>query len=448
MAQKDLKKVLEKLEKDLERNSAVYRELVSDKKVHFIFLDKKDLKEQVKQELTLRRGGFSKLPDSIENIVETECDAMFEYLKQRLKPQNFNSSTRKIFFTEQFKETSNTFEVILAVKKDRGSRNIFGHFRRIKQIAQKNLVKKLNTQIKKLNTGRSNKLKEINSAEFLNVGHFEENAVSMQRKRAVESALFNFGQKGSPEVVSFINDLKDTLKLTIKKNPGDPIDTIGVGLESSFLNKKRGREVEAKLAPELNKTLARVMEELDAAGLKGSLSAEERRIRQIENELALAASSNKKIRTNIRKKKVSKKKTKADFTKKTKASKGKAFKDTSKAPKVVFDQKQSRAGSTISLLALLNSQLTKTVQANMGSPRLENRTGRFASSIRALDIQKTKQGFLSIGYTYQKDPYQVFEKSSGSRFSSSERDPRDLIDASIREIAAQMVTTRLYTRRV
>ena len=114
----------------------------------------------------------------------------------------------------------------------------------------------------------------------------------------------------------------------------------------------------------------------------------------------------------------------------------------------MFDTKQSRAGSTISLLALLNSQLTKTVSANMGSPRLENRTGRFASSVRAVDVQKTKQGFLSIGYTYQKDPYQVFEKSSGSRFSSLERDPRSLIDTSIREIAAQMVTTKLYTRRV
>jgi hypothetical protein len=448
MAQKDLKQILKKLEADLERNSAAYRDLVSDKKVHSISLDRQELRTQVKEELTLRRGGFSKLPASIETIVDEECDRMFEYLKQRLKPENFNASTRKIFFTEEFKETPNSFIVLLAVKKDKGSRNVFGHFRRIKQIAQKNLVKKLNIQIKKLNSNRSNKIEEINSSEFLNVGHFEENAVSMQRKRAVENALFNFGQKGSKEVAPFISDLRDSLKLKIKKHPGDPIDIIGVGLESSFLNKKRGREVEAKLAPQLNQALARVMENLDAAGLKGSMSAEERRIQMVENELANIASSTKKITTNIRKKKISKKKTKTENSNKTKVARAKSFKDNTKAPKVVFDTKQSRAGSTISLLALLNSQLTKTVSANMGSPRLENRTGRFASSVRAVDVQKTKQGFLSIGYTYEKDPYQVFEKSSGSRFSSLERDPRSLIDTSIREIAAQMVTTKLYTRRV
>ena len=48
----------------------------------------------------------------------------------------------------------------------------------------------------------------------------------------------------------------------------------------------------------------------------------------------------------------------------------------------------------------------------MGAPRLENRTGRFASSARVTDITSTKQGFPSIGYTYEKNPYSVFEKQA------------------------------------
>ncbi len=75
-------------------------------------------------------------------------------------------------------------------------------------------------------------------------------------------------------------------------------------------------------------------------------------------------------------------------------------------------------------------------------------TGRFAGSVRATDIAITAKGHPSIGYTYQRNPYEVFEASSGSKFSSRERDPRSLIDASIREIAAQQAIGRLFTRRV
>ena len=84
----------------------------------------------------------------------------------------------------------------------------------------------------------------------------------------------------------------------------------------------------------------------------------------------------------------------------------------------------------------------------MGPPRLENRTGRFAASVRITDVTKTRKGFPSVGYTYQRDPYQVYESTSGSRFGSLERDPRTLIDKSIREIAAELAIGRIYTRRV
>ena len=50
--------------------------------------------------------------------------------------------------------------------------------------------------------------------------------------------------------------------------------------------------------------------------------------------------------------------------------------------------------------------------------------------------------------TYAKEPYQVYETTSGSRFADAFRDPRPLIDQSIREIVAQFGLGRLYTRRV
>jgi len=101
------------------------------------------------------------------------------------------------------------------------------------------------------------------------------------------------------------------------------------------------------------------------------------------------------------------------------------------------------------LMALINAKLPQTVARNMGPPGLENRTGRFAGSVRVTDVNRTAQGHPSIGYSYQKNPYQVFEMSHGDpRWATPDRDPRKLIDASIREIAAQFAIGRFYTRRI
>lgn len=101
--------------------------------------------------------------------------------------------------------------------------------------------------------------------------------------------------------------------------------------------------------------------------------------------------------------------------------------------------------SQVKLYAALNAKINAVVAKNMELPGLQYQTGRFASGVKITDVSKTPQGFPSIGYTYQLYPYQTFEP--GFAQGSTDRDPRKLIDRSIREIAAQMVTGRLYTRR-
>ena len=112
-----------------------------------------------------------------------------------------------------------------------------------------------------------------------------------------------------------------------------------------------------------------------------------------------------------------------------------------------------KAGQTInpiSLMAILNAKIGAKIIENMGYPGLENRSGTFAGSVRVLDVSFTKQGFPSIGYTYQANPYQVFETGGRGKapWASNDRDPRRLIDRSIREIAAEHLTGRFYTRRM
>ena len=103
----------------------------------------------------------------------------------------------------------------------------------------------------------------------------------------------------------------------------------------------------------------------------------------------------------------------------------------------------------LSYINEINKRLPRKVEENMGAPALESRTGRFAQSVKAVNVTKTTQGHPSIGYTYAKNPYQVFELGEGKKpWASTDRDPRQVIDRSLREIAVELALGRFYTRRL
>lgn len=105
--------------------------------------------------------------------------------------------------------------------------------------------------------------------------------------------------------------------------------------------------------------------------------------------------------------------------------------------------------SALQVIAYINARLQQTIEKNMIPPALESRTGRFSGSVKVLNMIRTRQGLPSFEYTYDKNPYQVFEMGIGrSPWATPQRDPRKLIDKSIREIATEMLQGRLYTRRV
>ena len=106
----------------------------------------------------------------------------------------------------------------------------------------------------------------------------------------------------------------------------------------------------------------------------------------------------------------------------------------------------------ITLMNILNKKLPATIRDNMGHPALQNVSGRFATSVR---VQKVTPALgrsrpATIQYSYDTDPYQVFETGGrgDSRWATRGRDPRVLIDKSIREIAAETMMTRFVTQRL
>jgi len=105
--------------------------------------------------------------------------------------------------------------------------------------------------------------------------------------------------------------------------------------------------------------------------------------------------------------------------------------------------------SYLDLMTLINDRLPPRVRANMGSPGLNNRTGRLSESARVVGITTTGQGFPSIHFTYQRDPYDVFDPVAGRQpWNTPERNPRTLVERSVRELATELGMGRFYTRRV
>jgi hypothetical protein len=103
----------------------------------------------------------------------------------------------------------------------------------------------------------------------------------------------------------------------------------------------------------------------------------------------------------------------------------------------------------LQLVGILNASLPPVVRKNMQFPALQNRTGLFSESVKVVSIDQTPKGFPSISYTYDKIPYQVFEMGVGKGpWATPERDPRKLIEKSVRELAADYMTQRFYTKRV
>ena len=86
---------------------------------------------------------------------------------------------------------------------------------------------------------------------------------------------------------------------------------------------------------------------------------------------------------------------------------------------------------------LINRILPRAIQRNMGSPRLNNQSGRFAKSAKVDNVIVGPRGGLYIGYTYPQSPYGVFEPGHGKApWANQYRDPRHIIGKSIREIVA------------
>ncbi|RZK44447.1 MAG: hypothetical protein EOO61_03755 [Hymenobacter sp.] len=210
-------------------------------------------------------------------------------------------------------------------------------------------------------------------------------------------------------------------------------------LESGSINVQRGRTVELARRFAVLKSLEKMARTKSWINQKGSDSYRE----FIEKSLGDAVEKAGGV--------ASKKRAKQEVSSAGIKTKVKAKTQSQKLPgiKGVAKTKFKSSSFSLNLITLLNAKLPEAIRANMGPQSLVNRTGTLSNSARVVNVQPTKQGYPSLGYTYARSPYDVFDSVLGrAPWNIPSRDPKALIEKSIRDIAREMAIGRFYLRRV
>ena len=461
MAVKDIRNLAQELETAIFKNSEEFRKKVSDFKVHEISLDVEDIIEQVEHEMYIRENPEGsdrnvQLTPATKQIVRDGVTKMVHTLYEKFNPSNYNATKQKWTISSELVGTKDSFTFLLASKPEK-SANVFNTFKRQKQIAQRPLVRALNKKIRELNRGSKGFQREKISARgqgFLDIGHGKGAAVNSQRAKVMGEIIGAFSDKNtSPIINKFLREFQDEVSVSVQKwDDGPPVDIIRVGIESKNLNRKSASK-DKKEVGQLNKILEKEVEKFaeEFAYMEGSDSSVQKRVKIVVSNFVGPLKGNKRVKVSGPATKKPKKSHKGKVNAKGKTPKGVAATVSTKRRKTRAKRRAARSVSDqpLALLTALNKELPDTVRKNMNAPALENRSGTFADSVKVTDVMQTSKGYPSIGYTYKRDPYQVFEVGTGdARWATPERDPRRLIDRSIREIAAEFAIGRFYTRRI
>lgn len=438
-----------------------FRELQSDVKVHRISGSVNGVKNQVYaqlQEIGIpnRQINHPRMTEVIDKYVPNFVEAIYNNAKRRFDKKGEASNVRvrgnKSAWSVLILEGEYGYSV---KRRELGHLSVFETIGNLYSSQKSTLVTNLNKVLREIATLRDGEY-QINTRKFLDFGHRSGFAVvEQQGQRARDNFQGKIRQynESSEEGPITDKDLKNLgLKIFWRKKGTLERDVIEVGIEAASIN--RGKKGEKELKGNLIQQLEDAIEKLDKsrsfAKRPGSDTRLEIESKKIIKRFDDKIERKKGVKVTTRDTKVKLSNSKVSKTKKPKTKKGmsKKAKLSSLGLKRATPTKGS-AGSNISMIALINQKLPQTVRKNMGFPALVNRTGRFAESVQVTDITQTAKGFPSIGYTYRKNPYQIFEQGAGKPpWATTDRDPRKLIDTSIREIAAELLAGRFYTRRV
>lgn len=467
MAQKDLLAFLNKLDSELTKSSKDYRREQADKRAHIFRFNSGKFAKQVK--IQAEAQGIP-LSNKDKAFINKEAEGLLTKLKRslpRIKADEKKLTSGKSFIRMTF--TSSVKKKSQYGDPDSIYGKIYDTYRPHLKVAFTNIQNYLRQQeFTNEKTGRTKnkalrtktgKVREAPGRE-IQLGHVEGKSVIESLIRdAFEDVLGDesvFTETGDalkePDIRKMMSDLG--IDVSIIKDA--KIDTYTVELEAAVDNRSGGTMLKEQKRVLQDQIKIAINKLGGIKNLSGSDTPREKYIKKTRQEVLEPFKNLKNVKVSANDLKIDDKSSSGNRNSNAKAKKAsKSRKRIGRAalPAVARMRRKkaadrSAARQPLELLGLLNQKLPETVRKNMKEPGLVNRSGTFADSVKVTEIAQTPKGFPSIGYTYRRDPYQVFEEGSSGNWSNGYRDPRDLIDKSIRELAAQFAIGRFYTRRV
>jgi hypothetical protein len=495
MARADLKNLLLAVEEQAKRDNSYRKSL--DRKPHKHLVDLNSLKEEAKNQII---GTFVASQDKVTfNLsgVDTEIDiAVFKYYSSLYSAY---SKYKPVKYVKDLKTLSlSSFQFTLENLEDGGTGSVFDRIHDIRSGPLKELKNNLYKIIIKSNEYKTQKatassqedkshiknslVNRIYGVQYEQVITDKKTGETITRK-ARTSGIFEKGHiEGQSVIEKETQDDRDRLFEALDKYlPQTSIGSVREELIAKF-------GISAKTNPSHN-----VLKEIEieyitlidqGSQANNAQSQKERKVREILQQaakhvltripLALQKGSNNAVTVAAGKFTKSSKKagakvsdpsliTIADKQDKTPeqfigiyskivetASKESLVSKTSpkKRNKKVASSNEQNMPNWYSLIGIINAKLPERVANNMGAPGLVYRTGRFANSTKVVNVETTKDGYPSVIFDYQRNPYDVFDRTKGaSPWNTPARDPRALVDKSVREIVQEMAIGRFYTRR-
>lgn len=427
MAKGDLVKLVKKAEKELMKDTEWYRSFF-DIQTHQFTMTLHSVLEAVRNEVG--DNIFGAHYDSIEALARTYIADVYTALtKKKAVVVNINGDRHGFTATIEAKEKGSVKGKAFKPVAGGGTQlyyptegtNVFRHINDSKREPQKKLVNGLNALFK----GKP----ELTSESFIDTGH--DVGVAEKQVRTALSKL-NASIARKPEVAA-IAAREARLEILSKFQQGSKKFVISVVEESAKSNRSKATQ-EKEFLNQTRVLLNKFVNDVDWANQGGSDSKVQQVQKALHNKIVEIGGTGTKKKVNA-----------AASDANTKI-KGKNTNTRSNNREKLLLKKPEK--SNANLLALLNARLPPAVRARMVAPALVNRTGTFANSVKIANIVRSPQGFLTLQYDYQRNPYNVFDPVLGATpWANSNRDPKQIINAAIRDVAAGLIRERFYTRR-
>lgn len=475
MSAASINNFLEKVLNDLENTkSGPYRALVANRRPHHFQFNVLEVSQQIQTELAIEGVPVSaqdkRVIMGLARIFKTKLEGRLKGIAAQSGGKvRATKNTLKFTFTSNiennfagdYSKPGDVFQAIKDFYRD-PLKEFFTDLQNylVEQTFTNEKTGRTKTKALRTKSGK----KRQSSGRVLHAGHVDNAGIAQSIVADTLNNLIDVvGVVDDDGYLISERDIKtdlDALGIDLSIMRNDSTDSHTIQLESARDNIARGNEIKAKrdaLIKQIKKSIRTTANAMKAGSglehLSGSDSIYEKKRKKTIDKVV---DEFKKIpgvkvkKEDTRVKKSSRKKEKAtsevkatNGTKKSYAVSGvKLTKARTRAARI-----PSAASQPLQLIALMNKRLPSAIIDNMGDPALNNRTGRFASSVRIINMLQTPRGFPSFGYSYQKFPYQTFEDGIGDQGTLS-RDPRRLIDRTIREIASEFAIGRLFTRRL